>query len=141
MKNKIEEVMEYFGPYDCSQAILSAWSEEYGLDKKTALKISCGFAAGMSRLCHTCGAVTGAYLVIGLKHGKCHPYDNEAKEKTFSIIQDFEKRFVEKHGTTNCRELLGVDLGNDNLQIARKQVQKICPILVKDAAEILESIL
>ncbi|WP_310604094.1 C-GCAxxG-C-C family protein [Anaerosporobacter sp.] len=140
-KNKVEEVMGCFGEYDCSQAILSAWCEEYGLDKETALKLSCGFAGGMARLGHTCGAVTGAYLVISLKYGKCQPGDVKAKEKTFELIQEFDKRFIEKNDTTNCRELLGVDLRYGDIQYAKEQVQKKCSGLVRDAAEILEAIL
>jgi len=141
MKNKIEKVMERFGDFDCSQAILSAWCEDYGLDIETALKLSCGLAVGMARLGHTCGAVTGAYLVIGLKHGKCLPDNSEAKEKTFALIQEFDKRFVEKHGSTNCRELMGVDMRYGDMKIAKEQVQRKCPVLVRNAAEILESIL
>jgi len=141
MKNKVDEVMECFGAFDCSQAILSAWCEDYGLDKETALKLSCGFAAGMARLSHTCGAVTGAYLVIGLKHGKCQPDDNQAKEKTFALMQEFDKRFIEKYSSTNCQELLGVDLRYGDMKTAKEQVKKKCAVFVKDAAEILEAIL
>lgn len=141
MSTKVEEVMDYFEKFDCSQAILSAWCEDYGLDKETALKLSCGFAAGMARLGHTCGAVTGAYLVVSLKYGKSQSGDAKAKEKTFELIQEFDKRFIEKNGTTNCRELLGVDLRYGDMEIAKVQVQKKCSGLVKDAAEILECIL
>lgn len=141
MKSKVEEVMECFGEYDCSQAILSAWCEDYGLDKETALKLSCGLAAGMARLGHTCGAVTGAYLVISLKHGKCQPGDGKAKEKTFSLIQEFNERFNEKNGSTNCEELLGVDLRYGDMEVAKERVQTKCSGFVKDAAEILEAIL
>jgi len=65
MQSRIDKVMERFGPFDCSQAMLAAWCEDYGLDVQTALKLSCGLAVGMARLGSTCGAVTGAYLVIG----------------------------------------------------------------------------
>ena len=140
-KNKVEKVMERFGAFDCSQAILAAWCEDYGLDVETALKLSCGLAVGMARLGSTCGAVSGAYLVIGLKYGKCRPDDSEAKEKTFALIQEFDGRFIEKHGSTNCRELIGVDMRYGDMEIAMEQVQKKCPVLVRDAAEILDSIL
>ncbi len=141
MSTKVDKVMECFGEFDCSQAILSAWCEDYGLDKKTALKLSCGFAAGMARLGHTCGAVTGAYLVISLKYGKSQIDDTNSKEKTFELIQEFDKRFIEKYGTTNCRELLGVDLRYGDMTIAKEQVQKKCSGFVRDAAEILDAIL
>ena len=141
MGDKIEKVIERFGAFDCSQAILAAWCEDYGLDVETALKLSCGLAVGMARLGHTCGAVSGAYLVIGLKHGKCQPDDSGAKEKTFALIQEFDRLFVERHGSTNCRELMGVDMRYGDMEIVREQVQKKCPVLVRDAAETLEAIL
>ncbi len=123
MESKVNDVVHCFNSgFDCSQAMLSTYGEELGLEKETALKISCGLAAGMARLGSTCGAVTGAYLVIGLKHGKYLLEDSEAKEKTFALIQEFDRLFTEKHGSTNCRELLGVDLRNGDKTLARKRV-------------------
>ncbi|HHX57766.1 MAG TPA: C_GCAxxG_C_C family protein [Clostridiales bacterium] len=142
MKSRVDEVLECFNNgFDCSQAILSTYCEEFGLDKETALKLSSGLAAGMGRLCQTCGAVTGAYLVIGLKHGKLSAYDNNAKEKTFELVQEFEKQFVKRNKSTNCLELLGVDLRNGDKEKAVIQVKQVCPKAVKDAAEILEAVL
>lgn len=142
MNSKVNEILESFnGGFYCSQAVLSAYCEDFGLDKKNALKISCGLAAGTARLGLTCGAVTGAYMVISLKHGNCLPDDKESIEKTFALIQEFDKRFVEKRGSTNCRELLDVDLRYGDPNLASRQVKAICPSLVKDAAEILESVL
>ena len=142
MKSKVNEVLAAFGGgLYCSQAVLSTYCEDLGLDKEAALKLSCGMAAGMARLSSTCGAVTGAYMVIGLKHGNCAPGDKEAIEKTFALIQEFDKRFAEKNNTTNCRVLLGVDLRCGDKELASQQVKAICPGLVKDAAEILEALL
>ncbi|MBN2225228.1 MAG: C_GCAxxG_C_C family protein [Deltaproteobacteria bacterium] len=55
--------------FSCSQAVLSAFSEEPGLDRATALKISTAFGGGMASLGLTCEAVMGALMVIGLKNG------------------------------------------------------------------------
>ena len=141
-RNKVNDASERFskGLY-CSQALLSAFCADLGLDEKNALKISCGFGSGMGRTCQTCGAVTGAYLVIGLKHGSTSPGDTEAVERTFSLIQEFDKRFKEKHGSVNCRDLLGVDLRYGDQTTAGERVRAVCPQLVKDAAEILGTIL
>ena len=142
MKSRVNETVECFNSgFSCSQALLSTYCEDLGLDKETALKISCGLAAGMARLGHTCGAVTGAYLVISLKYGKYLLDDNVSKEKTFELIQEFDKRFIEKYGTTNCKELLSVDLRDGDKDFASQQVKALCPGFVRDAAEILESIL
>jgi len=142
MKSKVNKVLESFnGGFYCSQAMLSTYCEGFELDKETALKISCGMAAGMARLSSTCGAVTGAYMVISLKHGNFVQGDKESIEKTFALIQEFDKRFVEKHGSTNCRELLGVDLRYGDKDLASQRVKAHCSGFVKDAAEILEAVL
>ena len=141
-KSSVTEAVECFNAgFSCSQAILSTYCEEFGMDKKTALKISCGLGAGMGRLQETCGAVSGAYLLIGLKYGKYSKEDEPAKEKTYALIREFAKLFEERNKTTNCREILGVDLIYDDKQIVTKRVKTICPKMVQDAAEIIERML
>ena len=141
-QSKVSEAVACFNDgFNCSQAIFSTYCEDFGLDKKTALKIACGFGAGMGRLQETCGAVTGAYLLIGLKYGKCIKADEPAKEKTYALVREFTKLFEERNKTTNCRELLGVDLITGDKQMASERVKAICPKMVQDAAEIIELIL
>ena len=62
---------------------------ELGIDEKTALKISSGFGGGMA-CAETCGAVTGAYMVIGMKHGH-DVSDPDKKANTKEQIQKFKK--------------------------------------------------
>ena len=144
VKSRVNEALECFDKskkFLCSQAILSTYCGDFGLDRKSALQLACGLGAGMGRLGHTCGAVSGAYLVIGLKHGKYLPEDNESKEKTFALVQEFEKRFLERNQTTVCREILGVDLIHGDKQTITERVETLCPKMVQDAAEILEDML
>jgi len=141
-QSKVKDAVACFNDgFNCSQAILSTYCEEFGLDKKAALKIACGLGAGMGRLQETCGAVSGAYLVIGLRHGKTELADETAKEKTYALVREFARRFEARNKTTNCRALLDVDLIHGDKQIAVERVKQICPQVVRDAAEILESIL
>lgn len=133
--SKVNEALAAFDSgCNCSQAIFSTYSPEYGVNAEMAQKIACGFGAGMGRLGKTCGAVSGAYMLISLLHG-------EDKEKTYSLIQEFSKRFIERNQTTECNELLGVDLITGDKQTATGRVAKICPHLVRDAAEIFEDIM
>jgi C_GCAxxG_C_C family probable redox protein len=141
MENRVDRAVECFNNgFDCSQAILSVFGEGL-IDKETALKISCGLAVGVARTNRTCGAVSGAYLVIGLMHGRCRVEDAESKERTFEMIREFDRRFAERNGSLNCFELLGVDLCTGDKELAKRQVKRICPGLVRDAAEILEGML
>jgi len=128
----------------CSSAVFSAFSEELGLDDKTAKKIGCGFGAGISRTGNICGAVSGAIMVIGLKYGKAEQGDDGATEKTRALTRRFIQEFIKKNGSVNCTELLGFNLNNqDEYEAAGKEklFRTKCPELVRDAAVILEKIL
>ena len=140
--SKTEKAVECFNNgFNCSQAIFSVYSEKLGVNNETAYKIASGFGAGMGRLCETCGAVTGAYMIIGLHYGHTSPGDNESKEKTYSLVQDFTKRFKERNKSIKCEDLLGTHMVNGDREKAKQQVKIVCPKMVQDAAEILEQLL
>jgi len=143
--NRAEKAVDCFvGGFACSQAVLTAFSGDLGLDEAAALKIACGFGAGMGRTGQTCGAVTGAYLAIGLKHGRARLEDADARSKTYALVQAFDKEFKERHGSVNCTELLGFNLGvpEEYEKVSSQGLfRSLCPKLVRSAAEILEKIL
>jgi C_GCAxxG_C_C family probable redox protein len=142
--SRIEAAASRFAEgYNCSLAVLSAYAPVVGLAEETALKIAAGFGGGMGRMAETCGAVTGALMVLGLKHGATSP-DREAKERIYEQVREFAKRFKARNGSLVCRELLGCDISTpEGLQRAREAdfVSKICPKFVRDAAEILKEML
>jgi C_GCAxxG_C_C family probable redox protein len=67
--------------FSCSQAVLSAFSDTYGLDLPLYLKISQPFGGGIAHLGDICGAVSEALMVIGLKYGWTKAEDIRAREK------------------------------------------------------------
>jgi len=142
--NDTEKAVEVFNEgLSCSQAVFGAYCERFGLDKKLAYKISSGFGGGM-HLNQTCGAVTGAFMVIGLKYGRTRADDVEAKMKTAKLVAEFAKKFKERHGSINCTELIGCDISTpEGFEEAKKKdvFKQLCPQYVKSAAEILEEIL
>ncbi len=147
MINNYEEIAvnKFKEGFNCSQSVLFAFANTFNLDEKTALKISCGFGAGMGRHQETCGAVTGAYMVIGLKYGKSSKDEEHLKEKTYSKIREFTKVFKEKYKTTNCKILLnGCDLLTEEGKKRFKKeslTEKICTSYVRDSVKILNDIL
>ncbi|OPY35520.1 MAG: putative redox-active protein (C_GCAxxG_C_C) [Methanoregula sp. PtaU1.Bin051] len=130
--------------FTCSAAVFSAFSQELGLDVDTAKKIACGFGAGISKTGNICGAVSGAIMVIGLKYGKSQEGDDAATEKTRALTRQFITEFSEKNGSVNCTNLLGYDLSEPQAYQAAQEsglfIEK-CPLLVRDAVDILEKIL
>ncbi len=130
----------------CSQSVLSAFSEKMGMDRETACKISTPFGSGMARMGETCGAVTGAFMAIGLKYGNISDWRTEDKEKenTYRKVEEFVKQFKSRRGTIKCKELLGCDLSTPKGRKTANDAglfNSLCPKLVRDAAEILEIIL
>jgi C_GCAxxG_C_C family probable redox protein len=130
--------------FSCSQAILSVYGEQFGLDREIALRVAGAFGGGMGSMGETCGCVTGAFMVIGLKHSKTKGSEEAEREKGDLLVQEFVDRFRARHGSIVCRELLGCDLGTpEGLKKAKKEKHfgKRCPEFVKDAAGILDELL
>ena len=128
--------------HSCAQAVLTSYSERYGLDVEQAMKLTTGLAGGMGRMANTCGAVTGSILVIGLGKSSGKAGDYESKEVTFNTVQDFSKVFESKHGSLICKELLDCDISQaEGYKQAREKelFKKRCPHFVETAVAILET--
>lgn len=138
MANKSNLVDERFPVFNCAQTVFSLYAADLGLSEETALKISSGFGGGMN-CAETCGAVTGSYMVIGLRHGNAIS-EPEAKAATKQKILAFNERFKVAHGSLICRELTGYDISTTEGNAAASAegvFQKKCPLFVKTACSIL----
>ena len=142
--SKTEDANRIFkSGFSCSQAVFAAYRD--GLDLDSAYKISQALGGGMAHLGLTCGAVTGAFLAIGLRYGRTRPDDQAAKEKTYAAMTEFARRFRALHGNDlSCPALVGCDLATP--EGAREAKEKgyfetRCAAFVNDAAEILEDLL
>jgi C_GCAxxG_C_C family probable redox protein len=134
----------FISGFNCAQAVFSTFSKELGLDEQTALKIGGSFGAGMAYLDETCGAVTGAFMAIGLKFGRCKLEDSASKEKTYALVKEFSKQFKEKYGSLRCTDLIGYNLSTEEgLKKAteEKRFRTHCPKFVEDAAGIVETLM
>ena len=108
--NKHEQLAyKYFTDgYNCAQAVFAAFSEEMGIDEKTALRLSSAFGGGMGRMREVCGAISGMFMVLGMLYGYDEAKNDEAKKLLYSRVQSFADEFKGEYGTIICRELLGV---------------------------------
>lgn len=142
---KIEDALSCFNEgFSCSQAVVSVFAEQFGIDKETALKVAGAFGGGMAQMGETCGAVTGAFIVLGLKYGRIKAKDLETKEKLYSAVKDFVEKFKLQNGTIVCKELLGCDIStSEGREFAQQQnlFKTICPQLVTLSVEYLEEVI
>lgn len=130
--------------FNCAQAVLSSHSEEFGLSKEMAFKVAGAFGSGMGQLGETCGAVTGALMLIGLKYGKFVKTDTESKDRAYARVKNYTDRFKREHGSIKCADLIKYDLSDpEQLAAARKAgvFQSVCPKLIESSVRIVESLL
>jgi len=145
MTIRAEEVLSLADKgYSCGQAILGTYGPLFDLDRETAYKLACSMAAGFGGQGKTCGAVTAAYLVIGLRFGNSRVDEIELRELTFELVQQFTQTFESRHDSTQCSNLLGHDIRTvEGLKAVRQQglARKLCPAFIRSATEILEELL
>ena len=104
---------------NCAQAVLCAYADLAGIDDETAIRLAAPFGAGMGNMEGTCGAITGAGLVLGLV----------SKGPATKQMRQIMNKFQERNGATQCKLLKGVGTG---------KVLRECSDCVADAAEFLE---
>ena len=104
---------------NCAQAVLCAYADLAGIDEETAIRLAAPFGAGMGNMEGTCGAITGAGLVLGLV----------SQGPATKQMRQIMNKFQERNRATQCKLLKGVGPG---------KVLRECSDCVADAAEFLE---
>ncbi|MDD2980970.1 MAG: C-GCAxxG-C-C family protein [Hespellia sp.] len=109
MSERGERAMKLFEEgYNCAQSVFLAFSDQYGMSEKMAAMMSSSFGAGMGRLREVCGAVSGMFMVAGVRYGYSDPEATEEKKKHYARIQKLAAQYEELNGSIVCRELLGL---------------------------------
>lgn len=145
MERSERAVAKFAEGYNCAQAVFFSFCDDLGLDKDKALKLACGFGAGMGRKEEVCGAVSGGILAIGAKYGRGENENRKVTDNTYIKIRELMNQFAQRHGTYICRQLLnGCDLSNDDghkIYLENDYRNKICAPCVKSVVEIIENII
>ena len=135
--NRKETALKSFNEgHDCDKAVFSAFEDDVIINSKEDKYLhNCEFPG----LPHTkCGAVSGAGCVL------FHFKNNESEEATEEKWRKFKEEFLKRHGTLNCKELLGYDLSvrKDAMEVIEKGIiRETCPGYIADAVEILEELI
>lgn len=145
MKSKVDNAIESFrSGLNCSQSVVNAYADEMNVDNEFAMSVSCGFGGGMGRLQETCGAVTGAFMALGIYNYKKFTDNKERKEKTYAMVQRFSHNFKAIHGVMDCRTLMNCDLNTvEGLRyVAENDIHgKVCEKCISDAIGIVDELI
>ena len=130
--------------FNCAQSVLGIFANDLGIDDNTAMSITSGFGAGMGRLQKTCGAVTGAFMVLSYFSSQKNNENSDAKEEAIIKIREFNARFLQKNNTTDCQTLLNCDLnskqGQEEYQIKNLR-ESVCEKCIRDSILITSELL
>ena len=83
-------------------------------------------------------------MLIGCKHGKAKKEDNAANDLTYKLVRELAEKFIAKHGSISCKELLGCNLQTPEGQQFFKENNfrdLKCARYVHDASELTETML
>lgn len=133
MEQQVKKALEnHQKGYNCAQSVACAYADFVDVDEETLFRMTEGFGAGMGDLQNTCGAISGAVLLAGLKNSGGDLKNPKTKGSTYQISRRILKEFEEKNGSALCKDLKGLET---------KKILRSCDGCVADAAEIIGRIL
>lgn len=130
--------------FNCAQSVVSTFGPGLGISRELSLKLANGLGAGGNYNGKICGAVMGAFIVLGLKYGTDKTDNIETKELLRSKLDAFSESFIKEFGSIECNGLLKTDISKpENIQRLRDEqvFQNFCTGVVCKAAEMVENIL
>jgi C_GCAxxG_C_C family probable redox protein len=140
--SKVDQAVTLFERFNCAQSVFAACGPGEGLSDQMCLTLAGPFGGGMGRMGETCGAVTGALLVLGIRHGQEMATDPaQARGPLYQRVAALANAFRERNGGLTCRELTGCDLRTPEGQQqfkTRDLHHALCQKLVASAVTLLE---
>ncbi|MBO4854635.1 MAG: C_GCAxxG_C_C family protein [Oscillospiraceae bacterium] len=124
------------GSLNCAQSVLSAFSDRIGLSDDQCYALCSGFGGGV-RYGGLCGAVSAAVMVLGLLYPHTPKNGLQGKARSMKLTQEFQRRFRERFGELDCRELLRLHDLHGTAQTEALGVTAHCDILIVSATELL----
>lgn len=94
---------------NCAQAVACAFSDRTDVEEETIFRMAEGFGLGMGGMDATCGAVSGAVMLAGLKNSG--GMARRTKADTYRLSRQITAAFAARNGALVCRALKGVDTG------------------------------
>lgn len=133
MNTRIEEtIKKHDKGYNCAQAVACTYCDKVGVDEETMFKMTEALGLGMGSMEGTCGAVSGACILAGMKNSTGNLESPNSKAKSYNLSRQIMGKFEEMNQSVICKELKGVETG---------KVLRSCPDCIKDAAKIIEQVL
>ncbi len=112
MSKRTEKALELHKKgFNCAQSVALPFCEELGVDPEVISRAAEGFGGGMGGFELTCGALSGAVMVAGLKFADGDLEAPRSKKGTYSVADDIGKKFTAECGSYLCPIIKGLKGG------------------------------
>ena len=133
MQTRVEETLKrHDRGFNCAQSVACTYCDLVGVDEEMMFRVTEAFGAGMGGMEGTCGAVSGACVLAGMKASTGNLEKPNSKAVSHQLAKEILRRFKEQNGSVVCKEIKGVGTG---------KVLRSCNDCIKDAAAIAEQVL
>ncbi|MCH3972423.1 MAG: C-GCAxxG-C-C family protein [Oscillospiraceae bacterium] len=131
MESRIRKALErHRSGYNCCQAVACTYCDLVGVSEDQMFRMAEGFGAGMGGMKETCGALSGAVLLAGMKNSG--GMRQRTKAETYQLSRQLVDGFLQKDGSAVCKDLKGADSGIP---------LRSCDGCIEDACTLVEQIL
>ena len=141
-EERIEKAIALFKEgFNCSQAVVAAFADQYGFTREQALRMSASFGGGIGRMRETCGAACGLFMLAGLETGSTDGADRECKAANYALVQELAEEFKRRNGALKCADLLGLSkkepvVSTPEARTDQYYAKRPCVKMVEEAARI-----
>lgn len=112
---------------NCAQAVAMVFADVVGVSEKDLFRFAEGFGFGMGCAEGTCGAISGAVMIISLLSSSADPLIISKKE-TYAKEKAFFNSFLAKEKVSTCKYLKG---------LTAVPAVKPCPDIITDSVSLL----
>ena len=139
---RIEKAVALFKEgFNCSQAVVAAFADEFGFTREQALRMSASFGGGIGRMRETCGAACGLFMLAGLIGGAVEGADRNGKAVNYALVQELAEEFKQRNGALKCADLLGLSNNEPVVSTPEQRTNQYyakrpCVKMVEEAARI-----
>ncbi len=108
--SRIEETLKFHNKgFNCAQSVALPYCDLFGIDEKTVACAMEGFGAGMGGRQTTCGALSGAVMLAGLKYADGNLEAPKSKAETYKAVAKIVEEFKNYCGNINCCDIKSND--------------------------------
>lgn len=143
MESHYQKAIHYFNnSYNCAQSIFAAYLDHTDVDETDSLKIATAFGGGIADLQKTCGAISGALMVLGATL-----YNPQNPAVTKDIVNQYSETLInlieKKYGSSECARLTNIDFATQKPldDTLKSKMHETCYQVIEDVCIILDEMI